>query len=185
MRQYSESERSSALASFDSDRYRSCGNRSGNCSVHFSDMTETSMRGSASLMVVISTSSNPSGRSMMTPFWNRRSGISGGLFRLAVGAAQIGPVDVGTQVFTADGARCGALDFRTALSGHWPSAGNPLAYGRRRDTYGTRKRGLAASNRTSYENRFFFHVPIIRRRLTICNRNCLMSFKRGKLGIAY
>ena len=36
MRQYSDNDRSSALASFDSDRYNSCGNRSGNCSVHFS-----------------------------------------------------------------------------------------------------------------------------------------------------
>lgn len=112
------------------------------------------------------------------------AGISGRIFRLAIGATQVSPIDIRSQVFAADGAGCRALDLRTAFSGHWPGAGNPLADCRRRDADGTRKRGLAASNRTSYENRFFFHVPIIRRRLTICNRNCLMSFKRGKLGDA-
>ncbi len=182
MRQYSESERSSAFASFESARYKSCCSRSGNCSVHLSFMIDAQKdRHGHQARPGCEVPAADAGRREKRMI---EAGISGRIFRLAIGATQVSPIDIRSQVFAADGAGCRALDLRTAFSGHWPGAGNPLADCRRRDADGTRKRGLAASNRTSYENRFFFHVPIIRRRLTICNRNCLMSFKRGKLGDA-
>ncbi len=110
--------------------------------------------------------------------------MSGGLIRLAVGPAQIGPIDIWAQVFTADGAIGCTLNSRAALSRDRAGAGNPLAYCRRRHTDGARKCRLASSNRARDENRFLFHLPIIRRRLTLCNRNCLIRYPHGKLGDA-
>lgn len=52
--------------------------------------------------------------------------ISGGLFRRAVGAAQATPIDVGAQVFAADGAAGGALDGRAVLGRNAAGAGRPL-----------------------------------------------------------
>lgn len=39
-------------------------------------------------------------------------------FQIAVGGAQVLPVDVWTQLFAADGATCGSLDGRAALGRH-------------------------------------------------------------------
>lgn len=54
--------------------------------------------------------------------------ISSGLFGLAIGAAQVGPIDIRAQVFAAHCALCDALNFRAALGWNGPVTTKPLAW---------------------------------------------------------
>lgn len=58
---------------------------------------------------------------------------------LGWGVAQVGPIDIGAQVFAAHGAIGGAFDGWAALGWDRPESGFPLRDQRRSDLYGTRQ----------------------------------------------
>ena len=64
---------------------------------------------------------------------------SGSLFQIARAVAEVGPIDIGAQVFAAHGAIGGAFDGWAALGWDRPESGFPLRDQRRSDLYGTRQ----------------------------------------------
>jgi|ADurb_H2B_02_Slu_FD_contig_101_310834_length_5169_multi_3_in_0_out_0_6 hypothetical protein len=80
---------------------------------------------------------------------NRRENaarMSGGRFGLAIGAAQDCPIDIGAQVFAANGAIGDALNIRTAISRNWPMTTKPLTRKRRMHTQGFSQGSATAKN---------------------------------------
>jgi hypothetical protein len=72
--------------------------------------------------------------------------MSGGRFGLAIGAAQDCPIDIGAQVFAANGAIGDALNIRTAISRNWPMTTKPLTRKRRMHTQGFSQGSATAKN---------------------------------------
>ena len=57
-----------------------------------------------------------------------RTETSGGLFEIARAVAEVGPIDIGAQVFAADGAIRRFLDRRAMLGWHLPHPVFPLRH---------------------------------------------------------
>lgn len=111
--------------------------------------------------------------------------ISGSLFSLGARSAQVCPVNVRSQLFTANGsARC-ALDCWAALRRDAALSGHPLMDGGRLHSKKARQGGEPAAQFARPCNRGFgIHTIMVRRRLIAVNRNCLTSILRGLLGDA-
>lgn len=94
------------------------------------------------------------------------------------------PPVIGAKVAAGDFAIGSALNSWAALNRNWPSSGNPLidGYGRQSNIEG--QFCLAAAYVARPLDSSFFHAPIIRRRLSFVNRNCLTKLAHGKLGDA-
>lgn len=84
--------------------------------------------------------------------------MSGSLFLVAVGGAEIGPVDIGAEVFAADSAFGGALDGWAAFGWNGPPTLDPFIDGRRFNAEQSGHRRLAASDFTSPFDSFFLHA---------------------------
>lgn len=74
--------------------------------------------------------------------WRQR----GGFLRRAIGAAQDCPINIGAQVFAANGAIGDALNIRTAISRNWPMTTKPLTRKRRMHTQGFSQGSATAKN---------------------------------------
>lgn len=75
--------------------------------------------------------------------WRQQGDHSGGLFRLAIRATQVAPIDVGPQVFAANGAAGRFFDSR-AFVGRNISPGDPVVNDLGDDTNGQRQFCLIA-----------------------------------------
>lgn len=71
--------------------------------------------------------------------------------------AQVGPIDIGAQVFAADGAGCGFFDGGAAFGGDWPTTLNPLVNRWRLNAEQSSHCRLTTSDLTGRLNGFVFH----------------------------
>lgn len=94
------------------------------------------------------------------------------------------PPIIRAKVTAGDFAIGGALNSWATLNRNWPSSGNPLIDGYGRQSYIEGQFCLAAAYVARPLDSSFFHAPIIRRRLSFVNRNCLTELAHGKLGDA-
>ncbi len=79
-------------------------------------------------------------RRLLVGFGRRGVGAD---FQIAIGGAQVGPIDIGAKVFAADGASGHALDGNAAVKRN--AAINPLTDGARRHAERFRQRDLASN----------------------------------------
>lgn len=83
--------------------------------------------------------------------------MSGRLLGLAVGGAQVGPIDIGAQVFAADGAVGCLLNRWAALCGNWSLLFYPLIHGRRSNADQSGQSRLTTDDFTGCLNGKVFH----------------------------